>query len=164
MMNFYITYGTIGYLQQLLSSHPNEPFILMQNKSGTILTHETTNASLFKEPKKYKVINSDGVIPAKATFAAFHYFSISDEGIPLFEHDTTAKIMKTNPPLSAFRVLRPVQNDAYIIVTFWENETLYQNWIALDPLQFIKKNYTKKKLFSPSSYTTTYYIVQKEDG
>lgn len=59
---FYITYGTVDYLEKLVKRHSNETLLLMANQNTAVLFHETEGSTIFNEPKNYDVLDSTGLI------------------------------------------------------------------------------------------------------
>ncbi|MFC0272043.1 antibiotic biosynthesis monooxygenase family protein [Metabacillus herbersteinensis] len=168
-MNFYMTFGTVDYLHKTVTRHPNEQLLLMSNNDTGILFHETEDNSIFKEPKRYEVIDSTGGLP-KNGFAVLNNIPVSDEGRPLFEtrFKERAKLIEKEPGFASIRVLRPANSDTYIILTFWDTEQYFKDWQQSQAYnQAHKKRGTsdgvdQKSIFPRPSYVTTYYSVDIE--
>lgn len=154
-----MTFGTFPYLLQIANRHPDENVTLLQNETSTLLLHETKGPSIFNEPILYTVLKENGPIQNDSSFVGFHYFSISDEARPLFEFESKHHLFKQNPLLTAFRILRPKLTNLYLIITVWKKEDDYEQWINRNPFKEIKQTMTRKKLFSDSYISKTYYIV-----
>lgn len=61
-MNVYITTGTFEYLKGIEMRYPSESMVTMVNEDSALLLHETSKTSVFKEPRKYEVVGSSGLI------------------------------------------------------------------------------------------------------
>ncbi len=128
-MNVYVTAGTFEYLIKLALKYPQETMVPLVNENGALLLHETNEATIFKEPRRYEVLDSVGNFPIKG-LVVMNNIPVTDEGRPLFEYqfkNRTGKIENV-PGFMAIRVLRPLSSNTYVILTVWENETAYQQW------------------------------------
>ncbi|MDE3838137.1 antibiotic biosynthesis monooxygenase [Bacillus methanolicus] len=166
-MNLYITSGTYEYLKTLKEKHPSEYIILMQNSENSLLLHETEGKSVFKEPRKYEVIDSSGTFE-NAGFAVLNHIPVTDEGRPVFEYrfKNRSRSIENQPGFAAIRVLRPLSSNTYIILTLWENEQGFERWQkskAFEKAHDKKETdvgVEKQKIFSGPSYITKYVIPE----
>ncbi len=166
-MNFYVTFGSADYLSKTAAENKEEQMLLMQNEDKGILFHESEASSVFKEPKKYKVLDGTGDFQ-KGSYAVLNNIPVSDEGKPLFEQrfKERARMIEGEPGFIAIRVLRPKNDDTYVILTLWEDEKSFKNWQqskAYD--QAHKKRGTnegvdQKSIFPRPSFVTTYHAVE----
>ncbi|WP_026582395.1 antibiotic biosynthesis monooxygenase family protein [Bacillus sp. J33] len=169
-MKFYMTSGTYEYLKKIEEKHPNETMLTMQNPDTALLIHETSGATLFKEPRKYEVIDSSGTFD-NAGFAVLNNIPVTDEGRPLFEHrfKNRAGLIENEPGFAAIRVLRPLESNTYIILTLWNDEKSYRDWQGSKAFE---KAHVKQEaesgidkqphIFSSPSYAAKYYIPEDE--
>ncbi|RFB18362.1 antibiotic biosynthesis monooxygenase [Bacillus sp. HNG] len=168
-MNFYIAFGTVDFLNKLHVKNKNENMALFYNNETAILLHETTRKSIFAAPRKYEVLFGVGYIQ-DVGFAAFTYVPVTDEGKPLFEYNITQKnsLLKDTLGLLAFRILRPIKSDTYVIASFWLKESYYLDWTrspAFEELeQVIEKTKAgiSKTVFSGPAYTKTFHSLQED--
>jgi heme-degrading monooxygenase HmoA len=139
--------------------------ITMANATSALILHETIGDTVFKEPRKYVVIDSAGEFKDNG-FVVINNIPVTDEGRPLFEqeyHDR-AKVLSNDPGFIAARVLRPLSSNTYIILTIWESEADFQNSKNLH--QFSNLLEQKEvgidklpKTFSSNSYVNQYSII-----
>jgi heme oxygenase (mycobilin-producing) len=169
-MNMYITTGTWDYLKRIESKFPEEMMVIMVNENGALLVHETNGPSVFKEPRKYEVIDSAGQI-TKNGFAVLNHIPVTEEGRPLFEYEMKGKasIVKKESGFIAIRILRPLSSRTFIILTIWESEIDFQKWQnSKSFLNVHIKNGSIKgidlqpKIFTSGSYVSIYTIPEKE--
>lgn len=167
-MNVYITSGTIDYLLRFKESQQGEAMVFMNNEDSALLIHESGAASLFKEPRRYEVIDSSGTLVQKEGFAVFNNIPVTVEGRPLFEHRflNRPRLIENEPGFMAIRVLRPLSSNTYIILTIWENEAAFKKWQQSKAYSHAHKNRGtdagldggKPSIFESASYVATYYI------
>lgn len=168
-MKLYITYGTVDYLAKLVKNNPEQQLLLMSNQDTAVLFHESNGESIFKEPKKYEVLDSTGDI-TKGSFAVLNNIPVSDEGRPLFEKrfSERARLIENEPGFTAIRVLRPSRSDTYIILTLWESEQHFKAWQDSKAYEHAHKKrgssdgIDHQSIFPRPSYVTTYSIVDEE--
>lgn len=164
-MNLYLTAGTLEYLSKIVESNPGESMEILANEDGALLLHETNGKSIFKEPRKYVVLESSGVF-GEAGFAAINTLPVTDEGRPLFEFQMKdqAKLIEAEPGLLSIRVLRPLSSQSYLVVTIWEDQESFQSWKSSSSYlgSFSAKNEAapKQKIFSSAAYVETYSVKE----
>lgn len=168
-MNVYMTAGTYDFLKTIQDKYPNEQMTLMQNTEGAQLMHETAGKSVFQMPRKYEVIESVGEIPETGYVAASHV-PVRDEGKPVFEFacKNRDRIVDQQQGFKAYRVLRPLSGDTYVIVSIWEDGEAYNRWQRSDLFQEaggqpeVKVGENKSVLAGPS-YVSTFIISRGEE-
>lgn len=167
-MNVYITAGTYDYLKKLESSYPIETMVTMVNENGAQLWHETKGSTVFKEPRRYAVLDSSGEIK-KEGFAVQNNIPVTDEGRPLFEHQfmIRARRVENQAGFIAIRVLRPLSSNTYVILTVWENEMSFQKWQSSKSFSEAhgKKDLEKgidpkPRIFASAPYVSKYTIME----
>lgn len=166
-MNFYITYGTIDYLSELKASHENEKLLLLKKDESAALFHESEGESIFKEPKKYEVLDSVGAFE-NGQYAVLNNIPVTQEGKPLFEQrfKERARMIENEPGFTAIRVLRPVSGDTYVILTLWDSEKSFQDWQNSKAFDHAHKKrgtsegVDQKSIFRGPSYVTTYQALR----
>jgi heme-degrading monooxygenase HmoA len=168
MMNVYITVGTLGYLKTIKAKNSQESIAIMENDDTALLLHETEGETVFKEPRKYEVLDSSGSIGNEG-FVVFNNIPVTDEGRPIFEYrfKNRAKQIENEPGFLAIRVLRPLSSNTYIVLTVWENETAFSNWKNSSSFKGAHNKQAEEigaqpqpQIFSSPSYTTKYTLSE----
>jgi heme oxygenase (mycobilin-producing) len=164
IMKIYITTGTLDYLMKLKNDYPTEKMLLLEGEDYAVLLHETAGEPLFNEPRKYDVLDSTGDFGGK--FAVFNNIPVTEEGRPIFEYrfSQRARLIEKEPGFVAIRVLRPLSNDTYIIMTLWESEKHFKGWQQSKAHQKRGKQeeiIQQKTIFPRPSYVTTYIIPKQ---
>lgn len=173
-MKLYITSGTADYLLRFKETHPEETMILMEKNDSAMLVHETSGESLFKEPRKYEVIDSTGSILHEEGFAVLNNIPVTEEGRPVFEDRflNRPKLVEHEPGFLSIRVLRPLSSNTYIILTIWENESAFENWRQSKAYENAYKkhstntgvDFSKPSIFESASYVSKYYINGRKEA
>ncbi|MFS0824294.1 antibiotic biosynthesis monooxygenase [Bacillus sp. 1P02SD] len=167
-MNFYFAFGTVEFLEKLHEKHKNENMALFYNNETAILVHETTKKSVFAAPRKYEVLTGSGNFK-DAVFVALTYVPVTDEGKPLFEYNIIQKssLLKDTLGLVAFRVLRPLKSDTFVIASFWLKESFYLEWTRSPNFEELEQVIKKTKaginqtVFSGPVYTKTFHSLKE---
>ena len=173
-MNVFITNGTFEYLQKIKQAHSNEKMILLGDLDNTLLLHETNGNTVFKEPRSFEVVDANGDFE-NANFFVMNHIPVTDEGRPLFEHrfKNRDRLIETQPGFAGIRILRPLSNNTYVIVTFWENEAAFNGWKQSTAFgQSHNKSASlqdktggeQQNIFSAPSYTTKYSIANEDSN
>lgn len=165
-MNIFITAGTFDFLKKMENQYPEEIMVTMINQNGALLLHETNGKTLFKEPRRYEVLEASGELK-KEGLAVMNNIPVTDEGRPVFEHHmkNSARKVENQPGFIGFRVLRPLASNTYVIMTVWEDERSYQKWQSSE--SFFGAHQTKAfvnnlqpKIFESGSYVSKYTITE----
>ncbi|MGG5253334.1 antibiotic biosynthesis monooxygenase family protein [Neobacillus sp. SM06] len=165
MVKIYVTTGTLEYLSTIAASNPEEKMVKMANEDDALLLHETNGDPVFKEPRKYLILDSKGTI-GETGFAAFIHVPVTDEGRRLFEYQFKNKMasIEAEAGFSAIRVLQPLSSQTYIVITIWDTEQAFQIWKASSSykasLNLIGDADPAEKLFTSMPYVKTYSIVE----
>lgn len=139
----------------------------MQGTQTSQLWHETNGKTVFQSPRKYEVIQSAGNFSDQG-FIVCNNIPVSAEGRPVFEYRFKNRAMNADerPGFIAMRVLRPLSNDTYIVMTMWESESDYNRWKNSEAFQKAHTtSYTKKpsKIFAGPSYVSTFIVGDDDD-
>lgn len=128
-MKVYITSGTFTYLLNMAKEHPDEQLLLLNNNQSTLLLQETERNTLFKVPRKYDSIGQSGQLKQEG-FVVLYHIPVNTETQPVFEHDYKKHLHKIQdqPGLIAYRFLKPLGSDSYIILTQWQEESAFKAW------------------------------------
>ncbi|MEK4230652.1 antibiotic biosynthesis monooxygenase family protein [Solibacillus sp. FSL H8-0538] len=168
-MYIYLTSGTADYMEKLVEKYTKENLLILHGNGNSVLLHESEKKSVFAMPRKFEVIDGVGDLQQKGFFV-FHNIPVTEEGRPIFEKqflEQTASL-KSDSSLIAYRFLRPVKAETYIILTqwpgpasfeVWKNSSHYKNNIA--PL-IEESTSTVQAIFHATAYTTTYSAPPKK--
>lgn len=163
-MNIYITYGTTDYLDTYQEKY--DEAILLEGDSNSALVYETVGENPFTEKHEYEVINQRGSLTG-AGFVVMNHIPVSEEGRALFEErfQNRAGLVENEPGFSGIRVLRPLHQDPYIVMTLWKSHADFLNWQQSKAYEEAHKNRGTSKglpetLFSGKAFVKEYMVVQ----
>lgn len=169
-MNIYLTSGTPEFMEQLQDRHAKDNMIVMYGEGNAVLLHETDGDTVFATPRKFEVIDSVNDLRGDGYFV-LNNIPVTDEGRPVFENRflNRAGSVDSEPGFVAFRLLRPVDSDTYIVLTEWEGPKSFEVW--RDSQAFKRAHGDKKptpgtpktNIFAAASYITTYTTAQPEE-
>ncbi|WP_432357427.1 antibiotic biosynthesis monooxygenase family protein [Sporosarcina sp. UB5] len=170
-MYMYVTTGTEDFMEQLQKRHANKGLILMKDVNQCLLLHETEGKSIFQTPRRYEVIATAGELKEEGYFV-FHNIPVTDESKPVFEHRFSASDtqIESEQGFLAFRLLRPLGSDTYVIMTEWEAASDYDRWthsqsfqqsiFSADMNEFARDT---THIFSSAAYISTYVAKIDDD-
>lgn len=171
-MFIYFTSGTPDFMEAKLKQHKSkgEMFVL-HGPTNSVLLHETDGKTVFATPRKYEVIDQLNSIEQSGYFV-LNNIPVTDEGRPVFEKRflNRGQLMEKEPGFIAYRFLRPLNSETYIVLTQWTGPNSYETWKnslsfqdAHSPSEEIP-GVKKQNIFNASSYITTYSGKLIEDN
>ena len=161
-MFFFITSGTVDYMEKLRNKYSTENIFVLHGTGNSLLLHESENKkSKFATPRKHEVIDQSNQIEQRGYFVLNH-IPVSDEGRPIFEKRflERSREIEKEPGFIAYRLLRPLDSDTYIVLTQWTGPNSYDAWKNSN--SFINAHGQKQpgerrqNIFNAASYVTTY--------
>ncbi|MDQ0174777.1 antibiotic biosynthesis monooxygenase family protein [Bacillus chungangensis] len=170
-MNMYMTTGTYAFLKKMQEKHPHQCLVLLENPSEALLLHETSQKTIFQQPRKYEIIDAKGKIDC-LEYVVFNHIPVKDEGRPVFEYHLkgVSDSIQREPGFQAFRLLRPLKHDTYIIMTGWESEIAFRHWTNTPSFQAAYGNKQQlapgenKHIMAGASYFSYYAAPKEEDN
>ena len=105
-------------------------------------TEESVEGSL-----QYDVLDAVGEFKGQPGYIVCNNISVTDEGRPVFENrfKNRAGLIENEPGFQAIRVLRPLSNDTYVILTMWETEQNFKDWTESRSFENAHKNVPRKQ-------------------
>lgn len=170
-MNFYMTFGTEGFLEGLCGKINDGELLLMNGEENAVLMHETTEKSSFNSGKNYEVLDASGEL-SKGKFAVLNNIPVSDEGRPGFEYrfSQRERLIEDEAGFAAIRVLRPVDSDTYVILTLWEDVKYFTQWQeskaydkAHEKRDSSEGTEQRQQAFPRPSFVTTYHAKMPQE-
>jgi heme oxygenase (mycobilin-producing) len=163
-MNTYITYGTTDYLSSYQEKYKQS--LLLEGDSNSALVLETEGENPFTEKHEYENIIQRGSL-SDAGFAVLKHVPVSDEERTLFEErfKNRAGLSEDESGFVGLRVLRPLEQDSYIIMTLWRSHTDFissQQSKAYDAAHKEKgaSNGLPETLFTGRSFVKEYRVIR----
>ncbi|KGR82855.1 antibiotic biosynthesis monooxygenase family protein [Lysinibacillus odysseyi] len=162
-MNFYLTSGTPDFMERLVNKHGKENMILLHGGGNSVVMHETTKKSVFATPRSFEVLDGTGTFEQRG-FVAMQNVPVMDEARPVFEEQLLKSIapLKNEPSLIAYRVLRPIKAEIYVVITQWAGPASFDTWTKSHQFQdglaalLDSSSSPTQNLFNAKTYTTTY--------
>ncbi|MER1999169.1 MAG: Target of RNAIII-activating protein [Lysinibacillus sp.] len=131
-MFFYMTSGTPEFMEKMFADKRDVGLYLLHGQGNSILFYETDKKkSIFATPRKFEVIDGRGRFEQRGYFA-IENIPVADEERYVFEEAVVKTVSALHGDLAciAFRVLRPVKSETFLIVTQWAGPVSYEKWKA----------------------------------
>ena len=166
-MYTFITSGTFDYLRNIVLKHADEKILFLQNFNQIVLVHESKHSTIFKEARKYEVIDAHGSFTDEG-FAVMHNIPVTQEGRSVFEHvsKNISDSIKLQKGFIALRTLKPSKGETYIMLTEWINENAYRSYqdsTAFSEAEKLLQNDSPQKLFTGNAYVSKYNVVNVQE-
>ena len=167
-MFLYVTSGTADFMEKVVEKNTKHPIILLHGNGNSVLLHETEKKSVFAVPRKFEVLDGSGELEQKGYYV-FHNIPVTDEGRLVFEEQMLALTapLKSDSSLIAFRLLRPIKAETYILLTQWSGPASYDVWKnsthyqKLEPLVEGSTS-SVQAIFNGASYISIYIAPPKD--
>ncbi|MGM9950453.1 MAG: antibiotic biosynthesis monooxygenase family protein [Lysinibacillus sp.] len=168
-MNFYLTSGTPEYMERMVNKYGKEGMILLHGGGNSVVMHESPKKSVFATPRRFEVIDGSGTFEQRGFFA-MQNVPVMDEARPVFEERLIKAIahLKNDASLIAYRVLRPIKADVYVVVTQWAGPASFDIWTKSGHFQgglaslLDSSSSPTQNLFNSKTYTATYTATPAE--
>ncbi|WP_284139476.1 MULTISPECIES: antibiotic biosynthesis monooxygenase [unclassified Virgibacillus] len=161
-MKAFMTNGTYHFLKKLQDNHPHFHLYFMRNDSSTLAYYEADNKQLFAAGRAYDILLSVGTLNEKG-YIVMNNIPVTEDGQPVFEnrfkkrqHDIIAF-----PGFQAFRLLKPVKGNTYVVLTQWASENDFENWKNSEQFQEAHQG-RKPAYFADRPFLTNYHMIKEE--
>lgn len=171
-MFIYFTTGTPEYMESIRKKYlPKEQMIVLHGNSNSMLLHETEGKSLFATPRKYEVIDQVNSIEQTGYFV-LNNIPVEEEGKPIFENRFLNRkgAIESEPGFIAYRLLRPIGSDTYVVLTQWTGLHSFEAWKNSKAFKEAHSKPTgdapgvkKQNIFNAASYVTTFSGKSNEE-
>jgi len=74
-----------------------------------------------------------------------------------------AGLVEKRPGCRGFQLLRPLQGDAYLVMTWWDSEATFRAWTDSDEFREAHRNRPPKELFAGPNVFETHEVIQQID-
>lgn len=144
-MKAYMTNGTIDFLQNLAKKHPDIKLYLMTNSEGGIAYYEDSDKKLFSTGRNYEVIMQSGEVLEEG-YVVMNNIPVAEDSKPGFEQrfKNRKNMIENMPGFQAFRLLRPLHNNTYVVFTQWRSSADFENWKNSEQFKDAHKKQTAK--------------------
>lgn len=117
-----------------------------KNNEKDMFYKENTEESV-ESTLQYDVLDAVGEFKGQPGYIVCNNISVTDEGRPVFENrfKNRAGLIENEPGFQAIRVLRPLSNDTYVILTMWETEQNFKDWTESRSFENAHKNVLHKQ-------------------
>lgn len=163
-MFIYLTSGTPDFMEKKLKEHKSKgKMYVLHGSNNSVLLHETDGKTVFATPRKFEVLDQLNDIEQSGYFV-LNNIPVTDEGRPVFEKRflNQTKLIEKEPGLIAYRFLRPLNSETYIVLTQWTGPNSYDTWKNSQSFKDAHSTseeipgVQKQNIFNSASYITTY--------
>ncbi|KRN97609.1 hypothetical protein IV54_GL001308 [Levilactobacillus paucivorans] len=158
-----VTFGSRYLLEQLVSKHPDRPFVLLADTTdptGLQLVDVSDRPTVFFSRLSYRVLFSHGETDWHG-FYHFLYFTFDPDDAKIFE-DHLDRLVREALPVSMQAILVLKKDRVageYVVLTIWDDSLAYALWRHSYRFHDISR-FTQRAL---SSHAATYRIAPPEE-
>lgn len=128
-MKAYMTNGTLELIKKIMGDHPDIDFHLMDSGNSALAYYENKSENIFASGRGYEVLLNTGTIKNKG-FVVMNNISVTEDGWAVFEDrfKQRSSSIESTPGFQAFRLLRPLEGNTYVVLTQWATIEDFDNW------------------------------------
>lgn len=169
-MRAHMTNGTWDFLERILKKRKINHYLLAHSEtsSNTLAYYETFSRSRspFAAGRSYEILIKSGTFEEEG-YIVMNNIPLTEDGKPVFEN----RIKNKQPHLDtfygyiAYRVLKPLKGNRYVILTQWESQEDYENWEERDGYRsfFDKETIQQPAYFASRPFKTYYSFFHEEE-
>ncbi|MEK4801373.1 antibiotic biosynthesis monooxygenase family protein [Oceanobacillus sp. FSL K6-0118] len=162
-MKAHMTNGTLDFLLKLEEKHPNISFHFMTSNSGALAYYENSDKKVFSAGRTYEIVKQSGNFIKKA-YIVMNTITVYEEDQNVFEDRIKNRLVNKIDDCHAYRFLKPVKGNKFVILTVWKSVENYNNWKKSQRFQDAQKILHAETPAYPSDlpFTTSYFLYEKE--
>ncbi|OZU87939.1 antibiotic biosynthesis monooxygenase [Virgibacillus indicus] len=165
-MKAFMTNGTVNFLEKLEDKHSAIDFFLMTSNSGALAYYESEGKSVFSAGRNYEIVIQSGNIQ-KDGYVVMNNIPVTEDGRAPFEDRFKQREneMDMMPGFQAFRLLRPLKGNTYVVFTQWASIQDFENWKNSEHFKKAHKGQaTKPPAYAADRpFLTEYHMLKKEE-
>jgi|SRR5699024_3895774 len=169
-MRAYMTSGTLDFLEKIAAKQSHLSFFYMTRASSTLAYYEDSenSKSVFAAGRAFDIMISKGEVLEEG-YVVMNHIPITEEGKPVFEN----RLKQREEPigllkgLQAFRLLKPMKGNIYIIFSQWTSKDDYDDWKQTEDYKTSLENHAVKPpaYFASRPFINTYQMyIEDEDS
>lgn len=155
-----MTNGTISFLLNLQKKHPELDLYLMSGSGGGLAYYEN-DKNIFSNGRDYEVLVQRGSLKEDG-FVMMNNIPATDEGKHILEDNFKKRNNNVDkmPGFQAFRFLKPLKGNTYVVLTQWRSADDFNNWKESEQFKEAHKDQAIKKpaYFADRPFTASYHM------
>lgn len=165
-MKAFMTNGTVDFLEKLEKKHSAIDFFLMTNNSGALAYYESDGKTVFSAGRNYEIVIQSGSIQ-KEGYVIMNNIPVTEDGRAPFEDRFRKREneMDMMPGFQAFRLLRPVKGNTYVVFTQWASVQDFENWKNSEHFKIAHKGQAAKPpaYAADRPFLTEYHMLKQDE-
>lgn len=166
MMYAFMTTGTYPFLKQLEKDKRDLNFYFMKNSTQVLAYYENERKkNVFSAGRSYEILFETGQLQ-ETGFIVMNNIPVTDDNRPVFEDRfrNRSRKIEVMPGFAAFRLLKPLKGNTYIVFTQWERKRDYELWRESEQFKRAHDDKMRKPAyFGDRPFLHTYYLIEEEE-
>lgn len=162
----FMTSGTYSFLKQIEEKEDQLNFYFMEGGTHVLAYYESEQKkSVFAAGRSYEILFQTGHL-SESGYVVMNNIPVTDDNRALFEDRfrNRSKKIEVMPGFVAFRLLKPLKDSTYIVLTQWERKKDYELWTESEQFKQAHDNKMRKPAyFGNRPFLHTYYLIEEED-
>ncbi|UXR77679.1 MULTISPECIES: signal transduction protein TRAP [unclassified Staphylococcus] len=128
-MNFFITYGTLSFLQQIQNKHEDRNLLIFAGEGQAIILEETDLDTIFQQPNEYRVMSRTGDL-SESDFQVLITIPTSEDHKYQLEKqlETYQPALDENPDYHSYRLLKSTHQNVYKVLLGFTTRNAYDDY------------------------------------
>ncbi|MCS4487165.1 antibiotic biosynthesis monooxygenase [Staphylococcus americanisciuri] len=128
-MNFYITYGTLGFLKQIQDAHQERDLHIFSGDNQSIIFEETRSNTVFQQPNQYRALTRIGTIQDTDFQVLITIPTTEDHKYQLENQlENFIPTLNENDGLHSYRLLKSTRQNVYKVLLGFDSRNSYDNY------------------------------------
>ncbi|MFD1850019.1 antibiotic biosynthesis monooxygenase family protein [Oceanobacillus bengalensis] len=165
-MKAYMTNGTLDFLIKIKRKHALKLF-LMKNNEGGLAYYEDNKKRIFSAGRGYEVVTQNGEIQEDG-YVVMNNIPVTDDARAVFEDRFKKRRndVESMPGFQAFRFLRPLKGNNYVVFTQWKSVRDFENWKNSSTFQKAHQDTATKNpaYYADRPFTKTFQMYVEEES
>jgi heme oxygenase (mycobilin-producing) len=164
-MKAHMTNGTLDFLLKLEEKYPKISFYFMTSNSGALAYYENSDKKVFSAGRTYEIVKKSGDFIKKA-YIVMNTITVNEEDQVVYEDRIKNNLVNKIDDCHAYRFLKPVKGNKFVILTIWKSVDSFNNWKRSQRFHDAQKIMQTETPAYPNDlpFTTTYFLYEKEEA
>lgn len=162
----FMTTGTYPFLKQLEKAKRQIEFYFMKSDAHVLAYYESDRKkSAFSAGRSYEILFKTGELK-ETGFVVMNNIPVTEDNRPIFEDRfrNRSRKIEVMPGFVAFRLLKPLKGNTYVVLTQWEKRKDYELWTESEQFKQAHDNKMRKPAYyGDRPFVHTYYLIEEED-
>ncbi|KIX91401.1 signal transduction protein TRAP [Staphylococcus microti] len=128
-MNFYITYGTLGFLKQIQEKHEDRELHIFSGEGQSVIFEESQTDTVFQQPNEYRALTRVGTIQDSDFQVLITIPTTEDHKYQLEKQlENYVPTLSDNDGFHSYRLLKSNRQNIYKVLLGFDSRNAYDDY------------------------------------